>query len=76
MNEVTLKEIKNEAYLENRAYNPDEKVNAERENKVPEQFCFFIRQLLRDMFLDKSGYTLLTQFSKEFDNLRDVIWQI
>ena len=63
--------------MENWAYNPGEKVNLERENKVPVQFCSLIRQVIRDMCLDKKRIpTLLIQFTKEFDNLRDMILQI
>ena len=39
VNEVTLRKRRTEADVENWAYNPGEKVNVERQNEVPEQFC-------------------------------------
>ena len=42
-----------EADVENWAYNRGEKVNVERQNEVPEQIWVWVRQVIRDMFLDK-----------------------
>ena len=57
VNEVTLRKIRIEAGVENWEYNPGEKVNVERQNEVPEQFCVLVRQVIRDMFLDKKTHT-------------------